>query len=57
MQQTHAIRSTSSDDWINTLRHGAHWGTHLDTVARATLHAMATSDDEYTGDALCTSSQ
>jgi hypothetical protein len=49
MKQTDAIRPTGIDDWINTLRHGAHWGSHMDTVARATLTAMATSDDEYTG--------
>jgi hypothetical protein len=53
MQQTDAIHLTGIDDWINTLRDGTHWGSHMDTVARATLHAMATSDDEYTGDDLC----
>ena len=49
MQQTDSIRLTGIDDWIDTLRSGDHWGTNMDTVARATLHTMATSATDYTG--------
>jgi hypothetical protein len=49
MEQHHTIHADDIDDWIDTLRGDAHWGSSMDAIARATLHAMTTSDDDYTG--------
>jgi hypothetical protein len=49
MEQYHTVHADDIDDWIDTLRGNTHWGSSMDTIARATIHAMTTSDENYTG--------
>jgi hypothetical protein len=49
MEQYQTVHADDIDDWIDTLRGDTHWGSSMDTIARATIHAMTTSDEDYIG--------